>query len=99
MNKNTAATATFDRFTRNDEWAGWGYLGERAHALEAGESALVAQADAAVVAIFAEAGLGEDAMFEWANSKAGRWFGDTAFGGFGVERAVREARELGVGVL
>ena len=40
-------------------------------------------------------GWNTDDLFEWANSKLGRWFGDSMFGGTGdtqadFDRAIRE---------
>ena len=90
----------FDRFTDDERWLGYGYLGERRHALDStdpeapAQPDLVAEADRRVVQW---AGIhrwtGEE-LFAWANSKLGRWYGDAMFGGTGspderFERAVR----------
>jgi hypothetical protein len=73
-------TADFEKMFANPEWEGFGYLGERTR--EDRED-LVAAADAQVLADANEMGLTAEQLFVWANSKAGRWFGDCVFGGHG----------------
>lgn len=80
MAKHNLTTADLDLMERNDEWAGFGYLGERRNARLNGKS--IVDADAKVLEAANAQGLTADALFEWANSKTGRWYGDCMFGGF-----------------
>jgi len=70
----------FDSFTRRDDWLGFGYLGSRRNELAMGRAALVAEADEIVLNRLRERGLTQEELFEWSNSKRGRWFGDCYFG-------------------
>jgi hypothetical protein len=72
--------AEIDRGYDNPEWLGFGYLGERRHA--AASIRTVSTADKAVIRFANEEGWDEDQLFEWLNSKPGRWFGDLAFGNY-----------------
>jgi len=74
-------TADLDRMMSDDRWGGVGYLGERRSQLEGGST--TATADVLVVATANRRGLTYDEVFEWANSKDGRWFGDCMFGAGG----------------
>ena len=97
MNNNAApaprTSAIFDAFAKRDEFLGFGYIGCRQGVLESVETGerrpaaadQVAAADAYLLEV--AAGMTDDQLFEWANSKNGRWFADTALGGFGLERA------------
>jgi hypothetical protein len=82
-------TADLEAMYRNDEWEGFGYLGGRRNALsnEDPESPAqperVAEADAKALAEANRLGMTAEDLFEWANSKAGRWYGDCMFGGAG----------------
>lgn len=86
-------TTDLDQMATNDEWLGFGYIGARQNMLEAGtdpegptkEAAaeLVAKADAQALAQANRYGLNAEQLFSWANSKAGRWFGDCWFGNEG----------------
>ncbi len=67
----------------NDEWEGFGYLGERRNQLAEGDGLAVDKADAFALAAANKAGLDAAAFFEWMNSKNGRWFGDCMFGNDG----------------
>jgi Putative phage serine protease XkdF len=76
----------FEQMMSNDDWQGYGYLGERQNALDGSDpeapaqTARVAEVDAALVRYAQAHGVSDDALFEWANSKNGRLFADTAFG-------------------
>lgn len=75
----------------NDGWEGYGYLGERERAYRAAKTRGAADmADAAVLLHANANGWSAERLFEWLNSKAGRWFMETAVH-FGMERALREA--------
>lgn len=93
MNNTTAphlTTADLERMTRDDRWLGFGYLGERANRLadtdpEApAQPELVARMDLDVLEEANAEGLTYDELFEWANSKLGRWFADS----YGTRHAV-----------
>lgn len=77
----TAATnlRTFDQMTRDDDWKGWGYLGERERNAD---HANRADADAFVIAYATSHNWTDADLFTWANSRNGRKFGDLAFGGW-----------------
>lgn len=81
-------TDTFDRLTRDDRWQGFGYLGGRQHE----DPELVADADARILAL--TEGWTEAELFAWANSKWGRWFADSAFGGYGLDEATQYLRKV-----
>lgn len=74
-------TANIEAGYRNEEWEGFGYLGERRNQVAEGRS--VEEADAKVLADANALGLTEGQLFEWMNSKLGRWFGDCMFGNQG----------------
>jgi hypothetical protein len=82
-------TADLEAMYRNDEWEGFGYLGGRRNALsnEDPESPAqperVAEADAKALAEANRLGMTAEQLFEWANSKMGRWYGDSMFGANG----------------
>lgn len=77
----------FEEMSRDDRWLGHGYLGARRNALDTSDSeshldpAIVAEADRIAVERANTRDMSYDAFFEWANSKVGRWYGDTMFGG------------------
>ena len=77
--KKMLTTADLDRMYRNDEWEGFGYLGERRHQTQEARDA----ADTKVLAEANRLGLTADQLFEWANSRPGRWYGDCMFGANG----------------
>ena len=90
----------FESFTRNDEWLGYGYLGERENALvsvrtgEAGPMLAdrLELADEAVLQ--ATADWSDEELFAWANSKDGRWFADCVLGSAGsFQDALRQGRQ------
>ena len=95
MNHNLTTADLLAGYTR-DEWAGHGYLGERQSALDTSDpdcpprAAQVEAADGWIVAEANRRGWTADQLFYWTNSKHGRWFADAAFGGFGLDRAIRE---------
>lgn len=74
-------TADFDKMTASPEWQGFGYLGERATQKE--QSRDTTEADEKAIAEANRLGLTEAELFEWANSKNGRWYGDCMFGNHG----------------
>lgn len=80
-------TADLDSMYRNDEWEGFGYLGERRNRLNStdpeapADPALVAEADAIALEDANNNSLTPDEFFAWANSRCGRYFGDVIFGG------------------
>jgi len=82
------ATAIFDAMTDNPEWGGYGYLGERrvgrtsAHTPEA-----IAAMDEATYQIAEAQGLTDAELFEWANSRDGRWWADMTITGLTVKAA------------
>lgn len=84
----------------NPVWHGHGYLGERRHALDStdpecpAQPDTVAAADEWIVNRANELGWSREDLFEWADSKYGRWYGDLWFGGGTGERLVRESGEL-----
>lgn len=89
-------TDVFDRMSRDDRWLGHGYLGARRNALDTSDRdalvdpALVARADQIAVDAANAAKMDYERLFQWANNKTGRWFGDCMFGGF-PEQAHRNA--------
>lgn len=96
MNTTTTPQANpFDTFAQRDDFLGFGYIGGRRNAIEATETGEwpisvledVAAADALIIATAEKAGWSEARLFDWANSKDGRWFADCAFGGWGIEKA------------
>lgn len=75
-----------------EEWLGFGYLGERRSAL--GEEIDVSLGDYVVIGHANENGWSEDDLFEWLNSKLGRWFGEQAFRSGPVSRFDLQASSL-----
>lgn len=75
-------SADFDKMMNDDRWEGFGYLGERRNAMANGKP--VAAADAKVLEDASAQGLTYEDLFAWANSKAGRWYGDCMFGANGT---------------
>jgi hypothetical protein len=78
MTENTAGI--FEQMMTDDRWLGFGYLGERRNQLAIGHADAVAAADAVVIATANRKQLSDEQLFEWANSKNGRWFADCYFG-------------------
>ena len=74
-------TEILDQFANNDDWAGFGYIGERENQLFTGRD--VTAADEMLLESANRQGLTADELFDWANSKAGRWYGDCWFGANG----------------
>lgn len=68
-----------DAARNNDEWLGWGYLGERERQTDV---TLIALADNAIIDVANEIGATDVLLFEFLNSRLGRHFGDYAFGGW-----------------
>lgn len=62
----------------NDEWLGFGYLGERSRERRAAQD----RGDAMVLAEANRRGWTPERLFTWLNSRDGRHFGDLAFGGW-----------------
>src|SRR5262252_10888489 len=75
----TLTTADIEAGFDNENWLGWGYLGERSRATTRWE---VGNADQIVLRFAHALGWTADDLFAWANSKDGRYLGDWAFGGF-----------------
>jgi hypothetical protein len=75
----------FDRMTFDDRWSGYGYIGERDRV----DDAAAAAADQRIIEIVNNKGWDYERLFEWANSKRGRWFADAAFGCDDLDRAVQ----------
>lgn len=81
--------ADLNAMTERDEWLGYGYLGSRQNVLTSDDPEapanpdLVAEADMKAVDNANEYGLTIDQLFDWANSKYGRWYGDCMFGNAG----------------
>ena len=74
-------TADFDKMATKDEWLGFGYLGERKNQREMGRD--TTEADEKAIAEANRLGLTDEELFDWANSKNGRWYGDCMFGSNG----------------
>lgn len=73
----------------NDAWLGFGYLGVRKHYLADGEAGgwpdtarTVAETDQAILAIANEKRWTPEQLFDWCNSKLGRWYADETLGGY-----------------
>ena len=69
----------------NDEWLGFGYLGERRNAIEAVQSgewefANVTVADTLALQVANEKRWSPERFFQWLNSKDGRWYADMTLG-------------------
>jgi hypothetical protein len=86
----------------NDNWQGYGYLGERINALDGSDPEApsnptrVAEVDAAVVRYAQANGVSDEQLFEWANSKSGRLFADSAFGSSDpIEDVMSKAQKWG----
>jgi hypothetical protein len=84
----------------NPEWCGFGYLSTRNHALSSidpecpAQPERVAQADARVIAEANQRSWTADDLFEWLNSRNGRYFGDLWFGGSDDEDTERHTPGL-----
>jgi hypothetical protein len=93
----TLTITDLDRMANDDRWLGFGYLGERGHAAnESPETA--ALVDAHVIEIANGLGMSYDDLFQWANSKDGRWYGDMTFGqatGYAVTTTFPNADKYG----
>lgn len=83
----STATATFDAMTNDDRWLGFGYLAGRSYS----DATDVAQADSLMADHAAANGWTADDLFTWANSKAGRHFGDVMLFSYGTTAAARFA--------
>lgn len=69
----------------NDAWLGFGYLGGRRNAIDAvrsgeWESARVTEADTMVLSVANAKGWDRARLFDWLNSKDGRWYADMTLG-------------------
>lgn len=73
-------TANLDQMTTREDWLGFGYLGERNNQVDPQSANLVNAADAMLLDHANSLGLTEEELFDWANSKNGRWYGDCWFG-------------------
>jgi hypothetical protein len=80
-------TADLNRMTGEDDWAGFGYLGDRKRALDNSDPQApaqpekVAEMDRQVLAEANRKGMTYAELFAWANSKTGRWFGECFLSG------------------
>lgn len=89
----------FDTMRDDRRWGGFGYLGMRRSRLESTdpeappEPERVAETDAAILNLATERGWDYERLFEWADSKNGRWFADAMFG---TDEAVPEAFDRAV---
>ena len=89
-------TDVFAQFERDPRWGGFGYLFERDRTLTCTDPgarrdpARVAVADARIVAEANARGWTAEELFEWVNSREGRFFADRALGWGDVDRAVRD---------
>lgn len=70
----------FNLMYLNEEWLGFGYLGERRNQTD---DRLVRTADVKAIDEANRLGLTHAELFDWANSKNGRWYGDCMFGNNG----------------
>jgi len=96
------ASQCFDGLQRPERWGGYGYLGSRWTSLQdevgrtkgpqTAEGEIVARVDAAVVGFAAAEGWSDEELFQWADSKDGRWFADQTLSPNpdGLGRALRE---------
>ena len=82
---STRTPAIFDKFAQRDEFLGFGYIGERARAIESGWDVTAADA----LALDMGDTLTDEALFAWGNSKDGRWFADCALGCTDLDMARR----------
>jgi hypothetical protein len=72
----------FDQMMQNEAWEGFGYLGGRNIALTSTDPeapalpAVVAVVDDYLITETTVRGWTEQELFDWANSRLGRWFAD-----------------------
>lgn len=84
MTRTDPTYTDFNEMMKDERWLGFGYLGERAHALDGtdpgspAQPELVARIDELI--LDATRDWTYDELFRWANSKDGRHFGDATFG-------------------
>ena len=78
--------ADLNAMENNPEWLGFGYLGTRRDAADntdpevpATDPIVIAEADMKALDDANAHGLTADQLFDWANSKYGRWYGDCMF--------------------
>lgn len=76
--KQHLTTADLDRMTEHEDWHGFGYIGERTRS--DAPATKIAAADMDVLDAANQLGMTYEQLFEWANSKNGRWYADCAFG-------------------
>lgn len=73
---------------------GFGYIGARRNQLTSTDPecppqpTLVAEIDALLADYFVANGWTVDEVFDWADSKLGRWFGDVVFSGGAFDQAI-----------
>lgn len=99
-------TADLQSMTKDDRWEGFGFLGARQAAYASVESGewpashlgFVMDVDFVVLQLANEAGLDAEEFFGWANSKAGRHFGDVVYGAsYGrLDASIAEATKFGL---
>jgi hypothetical protein len=107
MNTKTRShltAADIEAMYNNENWLGFGYLGERRNLLTTDDSEaaplrerqlLVEATDQRLLDHANDNGWTCDELFTWANSKLGRWFGDAMFGSTdridrNFDRAIRQ---------
>ena len=82
-------TENLEAMYDDDRWLGFGYLGERRNALDStdpespAQPEVVAIADAEAFGVANNLGFTHDQLFEWTNSRTGRYYGDCMFGNGG----------------
>lgn len=93
---------TVDNINRailNEEWAGAGYLAARKEALHHGRGTEVSVSDQLVLEAANAAGMDDGQLFEWLNSKPGRWFADAMLSPAAADRNRVEAERYLPGVI
>lgn len=104
VNVATDPAALFARFADRDDFAGFGYIGARRNQLDGSDAEcparpdLVAAVDAWIVARAQLAGWTEEQLFDWANSRDGRFFADVVFGSGSTDLAADLAEAVRFGL-
>lgn len=97
MSTTALTRKDIDIMTQDERWLGYGYLQGREIMLTSTDSEApadpqrVANVERQILAVVNKRGWDYEQMFEWANSKNGRWFADSVYGcDESVEYAVRQ---------
>ena len=97
MTNTEHTTATLDSFTTRDDFAGFGYTGERDRARTANEERPAIDTSLADTALL-DAALARtwdtERLFAFCNSKVGRWYADDVFGRMMGRRGAPTAAEI-----